>query len=149
MAEGDVLVGGEESGGIAVMDYVPERDGIYIGLLVVEMMVRRGQPLSALVQELFDQFGPHHYHRADIHTTDEKKRHVLEQLDGGGGLTEINGHAVERVETLDGFKHRMDAGWLLVRPSGTEPVLRIYAEAETPEAARALVADAVAQLGLH
>jgi len=148
MAEGDVLVGGEESGGIAVMNYVPERDGIYIGLLVVEMMVKRGKTLSALVQELFDQFGPHHYHRADLHTTDAKKQRVLERLDEGGGLTEIDGHAVERIETLDGFKHRTDGGWLLVRPSGTEPVLRIYAEAETPEAARALVGDAVSQLGL-
>lgn len=148
MAEGDVLVGGEESGGIAVMGHVPERDGIYIGLLVVEMMVKRGKSLSTLVQELFDQFGPHRYYRADIHTTDAKKRAALERLDRDDGLDEIDGHAVTEVQTLDGFKHRTDHGWLLVRPSGTEPVLRIYAEAETPDAARALVEDAVTQLGL-
>ncbi|NBC16446.1 MAG: phosphoglucomutase/phosphomannomutase family protein [Bacteroidetes bacterium] len=148
MAEGDVLVGGEESGGIAVMGHVPERDGIYIGLLVVEMMVKRGETLSALVQELFDQFGPHHYHRVDLHTTDAKKRAALEHLDREGGLDRLSGHAVTDVQTLDGFKHRTDHGWLLVRPSGTEPVLRIYAEAETPDAAQALVNDAIAQLGL-
>ncbi|ARA93206.1 phosphomannomutase [Rhodothermaceae bacterium RA] len=145
--EGDVLVGGEESGGIAVKGHIPERDGLYIGLLIVEMMVRRGRTLSALVQELVDEFGPHEYHRIDVHTTDARKQAILERLDGGG-LTEIAGHAVTAVDTLDGYKHLTDGGWLLVRPSGTEPVLRVYAEAPTAAAARALVEDAMQQLGL-
>jgi phosphomannomutase len=147
--EGDVLVGGEESGGIAVKGHMPERDGIYIGLLVLEMMVKRGQPLSALVQELHDAFGPHHYHRVDVHTTPAKKERVLDRLANKGGLDVLNGHPVHRLDTLDGYKHLTNHGWLLVRPSGTEPVLRIYAEAETPDAARALVKDAIDQLGVR
>ncbi|MFQ5570560.1 MAG: phosphoglucomutase/phosphomannomutase family protein [Rhodothermales bacterium] len=148
MVERDVLVGGEESGGIAVKGHIPERDGIYIGLLVVEMMVKRGKTLSELVQELFDEFGPHHTYRSDLHTTEDKKRRALRLLEEGGGLSEIAGHRVERFDTLDGYKHLMADGWLLVRPSGTEPVLRVYAEADTPEAARAWVEEAVRQLGV-
>lgn len=149
MAEEDVLVGGEESGGIAAKGHIPERDGLYIGLLVTEMMVKRGKPLSALVQELYDEFGPHRTYRDDIHITEAQKRNVLARLEQEGGLTEVNGHAVSRVETLDGFKHITANGWLLIRPSGTEPVLRVYSEAETAKAAKALVKDAADQLGLH
>ncbi len=145
---GDVLVGGEESGGIAVKGHVPERDGIYIGLLIVEMMVKRGLPLSALVQELFDDFGPHYYHRVDLHTTPQKKEAALKRLEQEGGLKEIAGHPIVDLQTLDGYKHVAESGWLLVRPSGTEPVLRIYAEAPTIDEAKKLVQSAVAQLGL-
>jgi len=148
IVEGDVLVGGEESGGIAVKGHIPERDGVYIGLLVLEMMVKRGKPLSALVQELFDEFGPHAYYRVDQHTTNEKKAALLKRLKEEGGLRQIGGHAVTEVGTLDGYKHVTAHGWLLVRPSGTEPVLRIYAEAESPEAAKALVEDAVRQMNV-
>jgi phosphomannomutase len=149
MAEEDVLVGGEESGGIAAKGHIPERDGLYIGLLVTEMMVKRGKPLSALVRELYDAFGSHRTYREDIHITNAQKRTVLARLEEDGGLTEVNGHAVNRVETLDGYKHITANGWLLIRPSGTEPVLRVYSEAETAQAAQALVKDAAGQLGLH
>lgn len=148
MAEENVLVGGEESGGIAASGHIPERDGIYIGLLIVEMMVKRGLSLSALVDELLDEFGPHYNYRDDIHIREDQKESVLARLDQGGGLDEIDGARVERVETLDGFKHVLDDGWLLIRPSGTEPVLRVYAESTSPEAAKALVTDASKQLGL-
>jgi len=148
MAEGTVLVGGEESGGIAAAGHIPERDGIYIGLLIVEMMVERGMRLSALVDELLEEFGPHYHYRDDIHIREDQKARVLERLDAGGGLDAIDGRAVSRVDTLDGFKHVVDTGWLLIRPSGTEPVLRVYSEAESPAAARTLVKDAARQLGL-
>ena len=148
MAEGNILVGGEESGGIGATGHIPERDGIYIGLLIVEMMVERGKPLSALVDELLEDFGPHYNYRDDIHIREDQKANVLDRLDAGGGLDEINGRPVERLDTLDGFKHITENGWLLIRPSGTEPVLRVYSEAESPEAAKALVKDASAQLGL-
>jgi phosphomannomutase len=148
MADDDVLVGGEESGGIAAKGHIPERDGIYIGLLITEMVVKRGKPLSTLVQELYDEFGPHRTYRDDLHISEDQKRQALARLDEEGGLSEINGHTVRRVDTLDGFKHITASGWLLVRPSGTEPVLRVYSEAETTEAARALVKDAAAQLGI-
>ena len=148
MSDETVLVGGEESGGIAASGHIPERDGIYIGLLIVEMMVKRGLSLSALVDELLDEFGPHYNYRDDIHIREDQKARVLDRLENEGGLDEANGHPVERVETLDGFKHVTDNGWLLIRPSGTEPVLRVYAEAESLKAAEALVKDASRQLGL-
>ncbi|MBX2821712.1 MAG: phosphoglucomutase/phosphomannomutase family protein [Rhodothermaceae bacterium] len=147
IVDGDVIVGGEESGGMAVKGHIPERDGIYIGLLVVEMMVKRGKKLSELVQELYDQFGPHSTYRIDVHTTPEKKENVLKTL-SEGGLKSIFGRDVVEVDTLDGFKHMTTNGWLLVRPSGTEPVLRVYSEADTPEGARGLVTDAATQLGV-
>ena len=143
MVEGDVLVGGEESGGIAVKGHVPERDGLYIGLTVLEMIVKRERTLSGLVRELMDEFGPHYQSRDDLHTTTERKEEVLAHL-RDEGLTEIDGEAVQETETLDGFKFRLEEGWLMFRPSGTEPVLRIYSEAPTQERADALVASGVA-----
>jgi len=148
MAEGTVLVGGEESGGIAAAGHIPERDGVYIGLLIVEMMVKRDRPLSGLVDELLEEFGPHYHYRDDIHIRPDRKEQLLDRLDAGGGLDEVDGHPVTRVDTLDGFKHFTDDGWVLVRPSGTEPVLRVYSEAPSPDAARALVKDVGRQLGL-
>lgn len=144
----DILVGGEESGGIAVKGHLPERDGVYIGLLVLEMLARRGRTLSSLVDGLFERFGPHAYWRDDVHTTDERMASALDVLRNRGGLRTVAGEPVDRVETLDGFKHRTASGWVLVRPSGTEPVLRIYAEAPSEGAARAFVEDAARQLGL-
>ena len=148
IAEGNVLVGGEESGGIAAKGHIPERDGVYIGLLIVEMMVKRGKSLSALVDELYDEFGPHHTYRDDLHISDAEKAAALKRLSEEGGLDTVNGDAVTELRTLDGYKHITENGWLLVRPSGTEPVLRVYSEAATPGAAKALVKDASRQLGL-
>ena len=148
IVDGDVLVGGEESGGMAVKGHIPERDGVYIGLLVTEMVVTRGKALSALVDELYEKFGPHYTCRYDAHTTDVVKQEILQRLGDGGSLTNIAGMTVSDFQTLDGYKHLADEGWLLVRPSGTEPVLRIYSEARTPEKAVELVNDARRQLGL-
>ena len=139
IVEGDVLVGGEESGGMAVKGHIPERDGLYIGLTVAEMMVKRERTLSGLVRELMEEFGPHYQARTDLHTTEARKQEVLKTL-AGDGLAEVDGKAVTQTETLDGFKFRVDGGWLLFRPSGTEPVLRVYSEAASPEEAEALVA---------
>ncbi|HYE97071.1 MAG TPA: phosphoglucomutase/phosphomannomutase family protein [Rubricoccaceae bacterium] len=143
MVEDDVLVGGEESGGMAVKGHIPERDGLYIGLTIVEMMVKRERSLSGLVRELMDEFGPHYQSRADLHTTEAKKQAFLTRL-RGDGLREVAGRPIRKVETLDGHKFRFDEGWVMFRASGTEPVLRIYAEAPSKEAADALVHDGVA-----
>lgn len=148
IVEGDVLVGGEESGGMAVKGHIPERDGIYIGLLVLEMMVKRGMALSALVEELFEEFGPHFTYRDDIHTTDTKKQAVLHLLETGH-LKEVAGQKIQAVETLDGYKHLLETGWVMVRPSGTEPVLRVYSEGETPEQAQTFVEEAIKSLGIE
>ncbi len=142
MVGGDVLVGGEESGGLAVKGHIPERDGLFIGLTIVEMMVKSGKKLSELVQELFDEFGPHFTYRNDMHTSDRNKKAMMRYCEEGK-LEEIAGKKVASRELTDGVKHLMEDGsWLLVRPSGTEPVLRIYSEAASEEDAVALVDDA-------
>ena len=138
IVEGDVLVGGEESGGIAVKGHVPERDGIYIGLTVVEMMMARGLRLSELVEELQDAYGPLFYARQDLHTTQAKKEAFLDRL-ANRRPDAIGGDAVTLVEDLDGVKFRFADGWLMFRASGTEPVLRIYAEASSQDRADGLV----------
>ncbi|NBC66856.1 MAG: phosphoglucomutase/phosphomannomutase family protein [Bacteroidetes bacterium] len=138
---GDVIAGGEESGGLSVKGHLPERDGLYIGLLMTEMMVKSGKKLSELVQELFDEFGEHAYYRNDLHTEESKKVAMIEHCKQKK-LTEINGKKVADWQFTDGIKQLMDDGsWLLVRPSGTEPVLRIYAEAPTASQAKAMVED--------
>lgn len=144
--ETSVLVGGEESGGIAVAGHIPERDGIYVALVLLEMLMQRGKSLTSLVQELFDEFGPHAYYRSDVHT--EKQSEIIATLRQTGGLRQIAGRKVQSMDTLDGFKHLMEDAWLLVRPSGTEPVLRIYAEAPTRKEAEELVEDTQVQFGL-
>ncbi len=144
--ETNVLVGGEESGGIAVTGHIPERDGIYVALLLLEMLMQRGKSLTALVHELFDEFGPHAYYREDVHT--DRQPEIITKLRQMDGLREIAGRKVRSMNTLDGFKHLMEDAWLLVRPSGTEPVLRIYAEAPTRNEAEALVNDTMVQFGL-
>jgi len=140
----DVLVGGEESGGLAVKGHLPERDGIYIGLLITEMMVKSGKSLSKLVKDLFDEYGLHETHRNDIHTEDQKKKGMIEYC-REKKLQEIAGLKVVDWDMKDGIKHYLnDGSWLLVRQSGTEPVLRIYSEASSKEKAVALVEDATA-----
>ena len=146
MVESDVLLGGEESGGIALKGHICERDGVYVGLVLLEMLMQRGMPLSGLVQELFDEFGPHEYYRSDVRTP--AQRAIIARLTAEGGLKHIGGSPVVRLDTLDGFKHITAEGWLLVRPSGTEPVLRIYAEATSKARAQAYVADAAEQFGI-
>lgn len=138
----DVLAGGEESGGIGVKGHLPERDGIYIGLLITEMMVKSGKSLSRLVGDLFEEYGSHRYYRNDLHTEDRKKKAMIRYCEEKK-LKQIAGLKVTGWDMKDGVKHHMENGsWLLVRQSGTEPVLRIYAEASNYDDAVALVKDA-------
>lgn len=148
MVESDVIVGGEESGGIAPAGHIPERDGIYAGLLVVEMMVKRGLTLSALVDELMDEFGQHWSYRRDLHISPDAKESFMARLISEG-LEQVAGRTIDRLDDLDGLKFRTtDGAWVMIRPSGTEPVLRVYSEAESHEAARALVNDVAAMVGV-
>lgn len=142
----DVIVGGEESGGIAVKGHIPERDGIYIGLLITEMVVKSGRSLSQLVQDLFDEFGMHATYRNDLHTEEGKKQAMMKAAKEKK-ITSITGKKVVEWDMLDGVKHILEDGsWLMVRPSGTEPLLRIYSEAGSAEQAVALVEAASAMV---
>ncbi|NTU68686.1 MAG: phosphoglucomutase/phosphomannomutase family protein [Chlorobiaceae bacterium] len=132
MTTNDILIGGEESGGIGITSFLPERDGVYIGLLVLEIMARKKKMLSELVGDLFEEYGFFCYNRIDLHVSDERKQAIIAAA-SGARLASIAGFAVKSFSDLDGFKYHFDGGWLLIRPSGTEPVLRIYCEADSRE----------------
>lgn len=132
MATRDILIGGEESGGIGITEFLPERDGIYIGLLVIEIMTRKAKSLSQLVQELYDEYGFFCYKRHDLHVSEARKQTIINRA-ATGGLSSIAGYKILRFNDLDGCKYHFEDGWLLIRASGTEPVLRLYCEADSPE----------------
>ncbi len=125
----DVLVGGEESGGIAVKGHIPERDGIWTGLILLEAMVKTGKTLRELIEEIYAIVGGFDFSRNDLKLPMEQKLAIVEQCKAGA-YKSFGKFNVERVETIDGFKfHLSENEWVMIRPSGTEPVLRVYAEA--------------------
>lgn len=130
MTERDILVAAEESGGLGVKGHLPERDGIYIGLLLCEIMAVRKKKLSELVEEVMTEFGWHYFNRIDAHLTEKEKNRILGVYKKG--VKTLGDRDVLRVETKDGFKLFVKNGWVLVRASGTEPLIRFYAEADTP-----------------
>jgi phosphomannomutase len=135
MINEDVLIGGEESGGIAVKGHIPERDGIWIGLVLWEFMAKSGKTLQELIDEVYEIVGPFSFERNDLHIREEIKQRVLENCKNGK-YTSFGKYKVDRIEDLDGYKYFFENGdWLMIRASGTEPVLRTYAESSTREAA--------------
>lgn len=128
MIKDDVMIGAEESGGIGIKGHLPERDGIYNGMLYLEMLAEYGKSISEMKKELDDEFGKYYYQRNDVHTTEEKK---IKTLDVCGKLKPgdiIGGKKISDKDNLDGFKFTFENGWILIRASGTEPLLRIYCE---------------------
>lgn len=126
MIKDDILIGAEESGGIGIKGHLPERDGIYNGLMFSEMLSRRKKKLSELVAALEEEYGRFYYKRIDKQLSDNSIKDKL--INEAGSLKEIAGLNVIKVDKLDGCKLYFENGWLLVRPSGTEPLLRLYAE---------------------
>ena len=141
MLREDVLIGGEESGGIAFLGHIPEGDGILMGLLILEMLAYYQEPLSALVDDLLAEVGPAHYARTDLRLRHPVSKKAMTQRLAEQAPAAIGGQRVADVSTLDGCKYILaDDSWLLIRPSGTEPVLRVYAEGRSPEMVKALLA---------
>jgi len=131
MIKEDVLIGGEESGGISILGHIPEGDGILMGLLLVELVASTGKTLGTLVDELMaaPDVGPFHYARLDQEVPPFDKATLVKQLKENAPAT-LAGQTVAEINDSDGVKFILaDNSWLLIRPSGTEPVLRIYAEA--------------------
>ena len=129
MTSEKVIVGGEESGGLAVYGHIPERDGIWIGLMIMEFMARTGKTVKQLVQDVYQRVGSFAFDRNDLHLTNEKKLDIISKCQSGH-YNSFGPHRIQRVEDLDGFKYFIaDDQWLMIRPSGTEPVLRVYAQA--------------------
>lgn len=141
MTEKNVLVGGEESGGLGTSLHIPERDGIFNGLLLLEAMAVTGKSLKELCDDLDDEFGPHRYHRIDKKMTQEEKDTILNAA--YKIPSKIGRFEVERVDTKDGIKFYFNHAWLLIRASGTEPLLRFYAEAESMTVVNELLHEAM------
>ncbi len=136
----DVLMGGEESGGITIRGHIPEGDGVLMGLLLLEVMAHARQPLQVMVDDLLTEYGPAQYARTDLVLKRAVAKADMVSLLVDLAPAAISGVQIEDVQTTDGVKYYLDDGsWLLIRPSGTEPVLRVYAEAPDDERVSALL----------
>lgn len=139
MMEREIVIGGEESGGIGYSRFLPERDGILNCLLLANVMAEEGKPLGELVADLQRDFGPHYYGRRDLHIAENLKQSAIQRA-RAEPTKRLGRYAVLRKESLDGIKFFLDAStsgngaeaWVLFRASGTEPLLRVYAEASSP-----------------
>lgn len=147
MLETNAMLGGEESGGYAFRNHVPERDGILAGLYILDMMVRLGKKPSELIGELFKKVGPHYYDRIDTPFSGDRASREQSILDSKPET--IGGMRVVNLDTTDGFKFNLeDGGWLLIRFSGTEPIMRVYCETTHQESVKEILADGLRVAGL-
>ncbi|HNQ61135.1 MAG TPA: phosphoglucomutase/phosphomannomutase family protein [Bacteroidia bacterium] len=141
MLRENVLLGGEESGGIAISGHIPERDGIWMGLVIWEFMAKSGKKLPDLIDEVYKIVGPFSFERGDLHLKEEVKAKIVENT-AKNFYKSFGKYKVRRIEDLDGYKYFFDDNndeWLLIRASGTEPVLRTYAESSTRAGAFAIL----------
>jgi alpha-D-glucose phosphate-specific phosphoglucomutase len=148
MVEKNALIGGEESGGYGFRGHVPERDGILAGLYFLDFMIKTGKTPSQLLDYLFSKVGPHYYDRIDVHIAEGERQKYTEGL-AKSSVKSIAGTDVARVDTTDGFRYILtDDSWLLIRFSGTEPLIRIYAESSTLKQVQKILEGGKKLLGL-
>jgi len=139
MTQEDVIVGGEESGGLAVKGHIPERDGVWIGLMVFEFMALTGKTIKGLVKEVYDIVGPFSFERDDLHITELQKVTVVDHCKRRA-YTAFGPYKIRSTEDLDGWKFIFgDEKWVMIRASGTEPVLRVYAQGPNETECRAML----------
>jgi alpha-D-glucose phosphate-specific phosphoglucomutase len=149
MLDHEIAIGGEESGGIGYSRFLPERDGILNSLLLANVMAEERKPLGVLVADLQNDFGPHYYGRRDMHIPEEVKKSAIARA-RSEKTTRLGRYSVLKKEGLDGIKFFLDAptngngaeSWVLFRASGTEPLLRVYAEAASPELVKEILQSA-------
>ena len=149
MAERKVIVGGEESGGLAVAGYIPERDGIWIGLMIAEYMAKTGKSLNDLIQDVYAKVGSFDCDRDDVHVDNDRKWEIVKQAKENP-FQKIGPYTVTDVKHVDGTKFYLDGDdrWLMVRPSGTEPVLRVYAQGADAAETRKILDAGRAEMGI-
>src|SRR6266542_6052312 len=136
----DVLIGGEESGGISFKGHIPEGDGPIMGLLLVEMIAESGKTLNRLVEDLLTDVGPAFYERTDLRLSRPVAKEEMTEFLTKRAPAEIGTEKVSEISERDGVKYIMyDDSWLLIRQSGTEPVLRLYAEGRSHEMVKSLL----------
>ncbi len=140
MLKEDVLIGGEESGGISFKGHIPEGDGVLMGLLLIEIMATSGRSLFELVEDLLQRVGPAVYQRNDLRLTQPVARNRMKQYLLDNAPASIANEKVAQISTVDGVKYILaDDSWLLIRPSGTEPVLRVYAEGRNQDMVKEMI----------
>ena len=140
MINDDILIGGEESGGISIVGHIPEGDGVLMGLLLVEIVAESGASLYELIQDLLKDVGPAFYQRTDLRLSRPVAKPIISRKLMESAPNKIGGELVTDVLAIDGVKYILnDDSWLLIRPSGTEPVLRVYAEGRSEEMVKELL----------
>jgi len=145
MLDDDVIIGGEESGGISIKGHIPEKDGLLANLLMVEMIAKHGKPLSAIWQDLTKRVGEVYTLRTNLHLREKNKASLMDKL-SKETPRDLAGLKVRQVNKLDGVKLVLsDGSWVLARPSGTEPLVRVYAESDKKEKL-AVISEAVQNL---
>jgi len=148
MIEKDALMGGEESGGYGFRGHVPERDGILAGLYFIDSMLKTGKTPSQLLEYLYSKVGPHYYDRVDSHVSPDERQALTEKLTHSS-INSIAGIKVAKLDITDGYRYLLtDNSWLLLRFSGTEPLVRIYAESHSPEQVQKLLDGGKKLLGI-
>lgn len=149
MVETDAVIGGEESGGYAFKGHVPERDGIVAGLMFLDLMSRTGRKPTELIQDLFAKVGEHYYDRVDIHYPAADRAAILQRV-REAQPQELAGFPVESINTTDGWKYMLGngGGWMLIRFSGTEPVMRVYTETSSAANVRPILDAGLALAGV-
>ncbi len=149
MMETDAIIGGEESGGYAFKGNVPERDGILGNLLFLDFMVKTGLKPSQLLEMLFEKVGAHYYDRVDTQFPTEQRDAVRAKVTAAQPGLLLGGLTVRNIDTTDGFKFNFEGGgWMLVRFSGTEPIIRVYCEVLKPEQVQPVLEDGLKLAGL-
>jgi len=147
MMKKNAIIGGEESGGYGFRGHVPERDAILAGLYFLDFMAKTKKTPSQLLDYLYSKVGPHYYDRRDFHISAAKRQAIVQRLTSTPPAT-LAGSKVTKIDTTDGFRFFLgDESWLLIRFSGTEPLVRIYAEAESLKRASQLLDEGKELIG--